>query len=137
MAKADFKSVDQYIATHPHAVQAILERVRSTIRKALPDAVETISYQMPAYKLQDGNGIAFAAWKQHFALYGATDKLAAAFRDQLASYEVDKGTIRFPYSEPVPLKLIERIAKFRANEPDKRAKRKKNKRAHVRNHPTA
>jgi uncharacterized protein YdhG (YjbR/CyaY superfamily) len=127
MAKTDFKSVDQYIATRPDAVQAILERVRSAIRKALPDAVETISYQMPAYRLHDGNGIAFAGWKQHFALYGATDKVATAFSDELAPYEVDKGTIRFPYSEPVPVKLIERIVKFRANEPGKRARAKSKK----------
>lgn len=127
MAKTNFKSVDQYIATHPDAVQAILERVRSTIRKALPDAVETISYQMPAYKLHDGKGIGFAGWKQHFALYGATDKVAAAFSDELASYEVDKGTIRFPYSEPVPVKLIGRIVRFRANEPGKRARAKSKK----------
>ena len=58
----------------------------------------------------------FAGWKQHYSLYPAGERLVAAFKDQLASYKVSKGTIRFPLSEPVPVKLIERIAKFRAEE---------------------
>jgi uncharacterized protein YdhG (YjbR/CyaY superfamily) len=58
----------------------------------------------------------FAGWKQHYSLYPATDHLVAAFKDDLAPYEINKRTIRFPLSEPVPVKLIERIAKFRAKE---------------------
>ena len=62
--------------------------------------------------------------RQHYSLYPATDHVVAAFKDDLAPYEVDKGTIRFPLSEPVPVKLIERIAKFRAKEVAERAKAK-------------
>src|SRR5687767_4070473 len=99
MAKTDFKSVDEYIATHPEVVQAILQRVRTTIRKAVPGAEEVISYQIPAYKLHGGAVIYFAGWKRHFSLYPATGPLVEAFRDDLAPYEVnDKGTIRFPLS---------------------------------------
>jgi uncharacterized protein YdhG (YjbR/CyaY superfamily) len=116
MAKTDFKSVDEYIATHPGDVQAILQRVRSTIRKAVPGAEEVISYQIPTYKLHGDAVIYFAGWKKHFSLYPATDQLVEAFKDDLAPYEVDKGTIRFPLSQPVPVKLIEHIAKFRAKE---------------------
>jgi uncharacterized protein YdhG (YjbR/CyaY superfamily) len=116
MAKTDFRSVDEYIATHPEDVQAILQRVRSTIRKALPGAEEVISYQIPTYKLHGGTVIYFAGWKQHYSLYPATDRLVEAFRDDLAPYKVNKGTIRLPLSQPVPVKLIERIAKFRAKE---------------------
>jgi uncharacterized protein YdhG (YjbR/CyaY superfamily) len=116
MAKTDFTSVDEYIATHPEDVQAILQRVRSTIRKAVPGAEEVISYQIPAYKLQGGAVLWFAGWKQHYSLYPATDHLVEAFKDDLAPYEVRKGTIRFPLYQPVPVKLIERIAKFRAKE---------------------
>jgi uncharacterized protein YdhG (YjbR/CyaY superfamily) len=112
MAKTDFKSVDEYIATHPEDVQAILQRVRSTIRKAVPGADEVISYQIPTYKLHGGYVVYFAGWKQHYSLYPATDHLVAAFKDDLAPYKVNKGTIRFPLSQPVPVKLIERIAKF-------------------------
>jgi uncharacterized protein YdhG (YjbR/CyaY superfamily) len=116
MAKTDFRSVDEYIASQPAAVQGTLGRVRSTIRKAVPVAEEMISYKMPTYKLRGGPVLYFAGWKHHYSLYPATERLVAAFKDELASYEVNKGTIRFPLSQPVPVKLIGRIAKFRAKE---------------------
>lgn len=116
MAKTDFKSVDEYIATFPEDVQAILQRVRSIIRKGVPDADELISYRIVGYKLHGRRVIYFAGWKNHYSLYPATDRLVEAFGDELAPYEISKGTIRFPLSEPVPVKLIERIAKFRAKE---------------------
>jgi uncharacterized protein YdhG (YjbR/CyaY superfamily) len=122
MAKTDFKSVDDYIASQPEAVQGILARVRSTIRKALPEAEEAISYEIPIYKLHSAPVLYFAGWKQHYSLYPANERVVAAFRDELAAYEISKGTIRFPLSKPVPVKLIERIAKFRAKEVAERAK---------------
>ena len=124
MAKTDFKSVDEYIATHPEDVQAILQRVRSIIRTAVPGAEEVISYQIPAYKLHGGPVIYFAGWKQHYSLYPATEDLVEALMDDLEPYKVGKGTIRFPLSQPVPVKLIERIARFRAKEADERARAK-------------
>lgn len=124
MAKTDFRSVDEYIATHPEHVQAILQRVRSTIREAVPGAEEVISYQIPAYKVDGRPVLYFAGWKQHYSLYPVTEQLVEAFKDDLAPYKVDKGTIRFPLSQPVPVKLIERIAKFRANEAAERARAK-------------
>ena len=125
MAKTDFKSVDEYIATHPKDVQAILQRVRRTIRKAVPGAEEVISYEIPAYKMHGGSVVYFAGWKRHYSLYPANDRLVAAFEDDLARYEVSKGTIRFPLSQPVPVKLIERIAKFLATEAAARARAKR------------
>jgi len=125
MAKTDFKSVDEYIATHPEDVQAILQRVRSTIRKAVPGAEEAISYQIPTYKLHGGSVIYFAGWKQHYSLYPANARLVAAFKDDLAPSTVSKGTIRFPLSQPVPVKLIERIARFLATEAAERARAKR------------
>jgi uncharacterized protein YdhG (YjbR/CyaY superfamily) len=116
MAKTGFKSVDEYIASKPGTVQGLLERVRSTIRKALPGAEEMISYQIATYKLQGRAVLYFAGWKRHYSLYPATAQLVAACKDELAPYEVEKGTIRFPLSEPVPVKLIGRIAKLRAKE---------------------
>ena len=113
MAKTNSKSVDDYIASQPKAVQGVLQRVRSAIRKALPDAEEVISYQIPAFRLHRRIVIFFAAWKEHYSIYPALE-VAAAFKDELVRYKVSKGTIRFPLSEPVPVKLIERIAKFRA-----------------------
>jgi uncharacterized protein YdhG (YjbR/CyaY superfamily) len=116
MANTDFKSVDEYIASKPESVQGILERVRGAIRKALPGADEVISYQIPAYKLQGRAVIYFAGWKQHYSVYPAIGALVEAFKDELAPYEISKGTIRFPLSAPVPVRLIGRLAKFRAKE---------------------
>jgi uncharacterized protein YdhG (YjbR/CyaY superfamily) len=117
MAKTDFKSINQYIAAQPKAAQSVLRRVRSTIRKAVPGAEEAISYQIPAFKLGGRTMLYFAGWKEHYSLYPANARLVAAFKDGLAPYEVNnKGTIRFPLSEPIPVKLIEGIAKFRAKE---------------------
>jgi uncharacterized protein YdhG (YjbR/CyaY superfamily) len=124
MAKTDFKSVDEYILSQPEAVRGVLERVRSAIRKALPGAEEGISYQIPAYRLHGGLVLFFAGFKQHYSLYPASDGLVAAFGEDLASRRVSKGTIRFPLSAPVPVKLIERMAKFRAKEAAERAKAK-------------
>jgi uncharacterized protein YdhG (YjbR/CyaY superfamily) len=124
MTKTDFKTVDEYIASQPKAVQAVLRRVRSTIRKAVPGGEEMISYKIPAYKLRGGPVLYFAGWKQHYSLYPATGRVVAAFKNDLAPYDVRKGTIRLPLSEPVPVKLIEGIAKFRAREVAERAKGK-------------
>src|SRR6266446_4799800 len=80
MAKTDFKSVDEYIATHPEGEQAVLQRVRGAIRKALPGADEGISYQIPTFKLHGGYVVYFAGWKQHYSLYPATGRLVAALK---------------------------------------------------------
>ncbi|HVW86802.1 MAG TPA: DUF1801 domain-containing protein [Bryobacteraceae bacterium] len=116
MAGLGFSSVDDYIASQPEAIRAILRSVRDAIREALPAAEELISYGMPTYKLQGAVVLYFAGWKRHFSLYPTGERLLAAFWDELAPYEVDKGTIRFPLSLPVPSMLIGRIAKFRADE---------------------
>ncbi|HLI34133.1 MAG TPA: DUF1801 domain-containing protein [Terriglobia bacterium] len=128
MAKTVFKSVDEYIASQPQAAQDVLQRVRSAIRKAVPGAEEVISYQIPAYKLHGDRLIFFAGWKEHYSLYPATDRVVAVFKRDLAPYKVSKGTIRFPLSKPVPVKLIERIAKFRAQEVAERKKATASKR---------
>jgi uncharacterized protein YdhG (YjbR/CyaY superfamily) len=122
--KTDFKSVDEYIASQPEAAQDALRRVRSTIRKAVPGAEEVISYKIPTYKLHGDPVLYFAGWRQHYSLYPATGHVLAAFKNDLVPYEINKATIRFPLSGPVPVKLIERIAKFRAKEVAEREKAK-------------
>jgi uncharacterized protein YdhG (YjbR/CyaY superfamily) len=116
MAKTCPKSVDEYIAAQPTAVQDILTRVRSAIRKAIPLAEETISYKIPTYKLNNRAVLYFAGWKQHYSLYPVSEHVVATLKADLASYEIKKSTIRFPLSQPVPVTLIARIAKFRAKE---------------------
>jgi uncharacterized protein YdhG (YjbR/CyaY superfamily) len=83
-----------------------------------------ISYKIPAYKLRGGPLLYFAGWKKHYSLYPATARVVAAFKDDLAPYEVSKGTIRFSLSHPVPVTLIGHIAEFRATEVAKREKPK-------------
>ena len=124
MGKANFANVDEYISAQPQAAQVALKIVRRTLRKALPGAEEVISYKIPAYRLHGGIVLYFAGWKQHYSFNPASERMLAAFKDQLASYKVSKGTIRFPLSEPVPLKLIECIAKFRGEEAVQREKSK-------------
>ena len=116
MAKTDFQSVDEYIASRPEDQQEVLRRVRGTIRKALPGAEEGIAYQIPAYKLGGDAVIYFAGWTEHLSLYPVGAGLVEAFGEEVSARVISKGTIKFPLSEPVPLKLIGRIAKFRAQE---------------------
>lgn len=94
--------------------------MRKIIRKAVPTAEEVISYNIPTYKLNGRPVIYFAGWKQHYSLYPVNDRVKSTFADELAPYSLSKGTVRFPLSEPVPTKLIEGIAKFRANEVDQK-----------------
>jgi uncharacterized protein YdhG (YjbR/CyaY superfamily) len=115
--KKKVATVRDYVASQPKAAQAALRRVRSAIRKALPRAEETISYGIPAFKLEGRAVLYIAGWKRHYSLYPAGARLVAAFLKELAPYEFNvKGTIRFPLSEPVPEKLIAAIARFRARE---------------------
>jgi uncharacterized protein YdhG (YjbR/CyaY superfamily) len=114
---ASAETVAAYIADQPKAMQAVLRRIRATIRKAVPKAEETISYKIPTFKLHGRVLLHFAAWKNHVALYPAgSAAVVVAFKKELAAHDVNKGTIRFSLEEPLPIKLIERIAKFRAKE---------------------
>jgi uncharacterized protein YdhG (YjbR/CyaY superfamily) len=122
LATEQFESVEDYIAAQPAASQAVLGRVRSVIRKAAPKAEETISYKIPTYKLDGERLLYFAGWKKFYSLYPATRTLLAAFASELEPFEINKSTIRFPLSAPVPAKLIERIVKFRVKEVAEKAK---------------
>jgi len=117
VAKTKYTSVAEYIAVQTPKTRGALRKVRAAMRKALPKAEEVISYQIPAYRLNGRVVIYFAGWKEHYSIYPAQRRLVAAFKDKLAPYEVNnKGTIRFPLSEPVPVGLIQAIARFRAKE---------------------
>jgi uncharacterized protein YdhG (YjbR/CyaY superfamily) len=119
--KAGFRSVAEYISAQPKATRVILRRVREAIRRAVPAAEESISYQIPAYRLEGQVMMYFAAWKEHYSLYPTTAPLVEALGDAVAGYAMSKGTIRFPLDERVPVRLIARIAKFRAGEAKARA----------------
>jgi len=127
MNKQAPKDIDEYIASFPEDVQKILEKVRKTIRKAAPRADEAISYQIPTFNLNGHYLIYFAGYKKHIGLYPAprgTDE----FREELSAYEGGKGTVRFPYDQPIPYDLISRIVKFKVAESLERPKAKRKKR---------
>lgn len=108
---ADFK---EYVENFPPAIQKILKQVRSTIKKAAPKAEEIISYGMPAFTFH-GHLVYFAGYKTHIGLY-ALPSGHAAFKKELANYKQGKGSVQFPIDEPMPLKLITQIVKFRVKE---------------------
>ena len=108
------KSVDEYIASQPEAVRPKLGQVRAAIRRAVPEAAEVISYRIPGYKLNGKPMLYFAAFKEHYSLFAASGTFFAALEDELEGYELRKGTVHFPLSKPVPVKLISRIASLRA-----------------------
>ncbi len=120
MAKTDFKTIDEYITTFPKEVQVTLETVRQTIHKAVPEAEEVISYQIPAFKYH-GFILYFSGYANHFSISSPPPTLDV-FKDELANYKVSKSTVQFPYDQPVPKELISKIAKYRAQENLKKAK---------------
>ncbi len=107
-------TINEYIAGFPADVQAILEQIRRTVRKAAPDAEETIKYQMPTFTL-NGNLVYFAAFKNHIGFYPPVTSFAK-IRKELAVYEGPKGSLIFPFDEPIPFDLIGQIVKFRMKE---------------------
>jgi len=112
--KKQFKSMDEYIGTFPKIVQDILEKLRQTIRKSAPKAEEAISYQIPTFKL-NGNLVHFAAYKNHIGFY-PTPSGIEAFKKELSSYEISKGTIKFPINKPIPFDLVRKIVEYRVKE---------------------
>jgi uncharacterized protein YdhG (YjbR/CyaY superfamily) len=120
------KDIDGYISLFPAVVQAILEKVRTTISHAAPEAKETISYMMPAFK-QHGILVYFAAWKKHIGLYPpiSGDK---ALEKAVARFAGPKGNLQFPLDEPIPFDLIERIVKLRVMQDNAKAAAKRKKR---------
>ena len=94
------QNIDEYIAGFPNDVQEILEEIRMTIRKAAPDAEETIKYRMPTFTLK-GNLVHFAAFKKHIGLYPAPTGIEK-FKNELSVYQGAKGSVRFPLDKPIP-----------------------------------
>ena len=127
MTKSRFQSVEQYISSHPVETQAVLQRVRQILGKAVPGAKEVISYQIAALEKDGTYVVYFAGWKKHYSLYPVGASVGAAFKAELEPYERSKGTVRFPLSEPVPAKLIAGIAKALAKEASARALAKRAK----------
>ena len=112
MEKSEPKTIDEYIASFPLKTQEILQQVRETIHKAVPNAKEVISYKMPAFR-QNAVLVYFAAYKNHIGFY-PTGSGIEAFHHEFGSYKWRKGAVQFPIDKPMPLDLITRITKFKA-----------------------
>jgi uncharacterized protein YdhG (YjbR/CyaY superfamily) len=118
-----FKTIDEYIAAQSIEKRPTLEKMRLTIQKAAPNAVEGISYNMPVFKL-DGLLVYFAAFKSHYGFFPFPDAIAA-FKKELTPYKTSKGGIQFPIDKILPIKLIQGIVKFRVKQNLEKAKLKK------------
>ncbi len=116
-------NVDGYISGFPPEMQAKLEEIRRTIRKAAPDAEECISYAIPSYKF-GGILVSFAGYAGHIGFYPGAGGIAE-FIDEIAQYKHAKGSVQFPLDKPLPLKLITRIVRFRVKENTERKKKTK------------
>ena len=109
-------SVEAYLAALPEAPRAALEKLRKTIRAAATEATETISYQMPAFKLHGRFLVSYAAFKDHCSLFPASTRVLEAHGEELKPYFSGKGTLRFTADKPIPAALVKKIVKTRIEE---------------------
>jgi uncharacterized protein YdhG (YjbR/CyaY superfamily) len=115
MRKKEFRTIEEYINTFPEDVQIILGKIKQTIFRAAPEAIETISYGIPTFKLNGKYLVYFAAWKNHIGFYPMPSG-AKAFRKELSVYKQGKGSIQFPLDKSIPYDLVHKIVIFRARE---------------------
>lgn len=113
------QTIDDYLKGFPPAVKKKLQEIRQVIKKAAPDAEECISYQMPTFRLH-GNLVHFAAWKEHIGFYPIPSGIKA-FEKELSVYKQGKGSVQFPFDEPLPVKLITDIVIYRVQENQNKA----------------
>lgn len=121
--KVDFKSVEQYIASFPQDTQILLKKIQEIIINIAPNAIESISYGMPAYKLNGKPLVYFAGYKNHIGFY-ATPTGHTKFAEELSVYKQGKGSVQFPVNQLIPYGLIERIVSFRVKENEQKSTKK-------------
>ncbi len=113
-----YKDIDEYISNYPSEVKKILQSIRQTIQKAAPEAKEKISYGIPTFAL-NGNLVHFAAYEHHIGFYPGASGIED-FKEDLKEYNTSKGTVQFPIDKPVPLKLIDKITRYRVVQNNKK-----------------
>jgi uncharacterized protein YdhG (YjbR/CyaY superfamily) len=118
-----FQDIDEYISSLPKNIQSVMQKLRKVIRESAPEAEETISYGMPAFK-SNGVLVYFAAHKNHIGFY-PTASGVAAFTKELSAYKQTKGTVQFPIDGPIPFDLVKKIVKFRVEEDKVKAQKKR------------
>ena len=115
--------VEDYLAALPDASRAAMEKLRTTIKSVAPDATETISYRMPAFKHRGRILVYYAAFKDHYSLYPASNAVMDALGEELTPYVSGKGTIRFDADKPLPIALVKKIVQARLEENAARRRR--------------
>jgi uncharacterized protein YdhG (YjbR/CyaY superfamily) len=110
-----FETIEEYIESRPSSVRPLLESIRETIRATAPDAVETISYQMPCFKWKGKSLIHFGAWKRHIGIYPIPSG-TAEFETRIEPYVKGKGTVQFSLRTPIPLDIVRTMVTLRMNE---------------------
>lgn len=113
--KKKFETIDEYIKEFSPEIQKILLIIKLIIRDLAPNAEETISYQIPTFKLNKKNLVHFAAFKKHIGFYPIPSGIEA-FKEELSLYESGKGSVKFPLSNPIPFDLIKKMVEFRIKE---------------------
>lgn len=116
--------IDEFIADYPRETQALLRQLRSTIKKAVPNAEEVVSYGIPTFDLHGRHLVHFAAFKNHIGFY-PTPSGIEEFKKELSEYKSAKGSVQFPIDKPLPLGLITKIVRFRVKEILEKEKKKK------------
>lgn len=119
-----YNNTDEYIASFEGETKSRLEQIRATIKKAAPEAEESISYGMPAYKLNGKPLVYFGGYKGHIGFYPTPSPLVE-FKKELAVYKSSKGAVQFPHNQPLPLDLVTQMVKWRVAENLEKAKEKK------------
>jgi uncharacterized protein YdhG (YjbR/CyaY superfamily) len=110
-----FQTIDEYINSFDENVQNLLKQIHNLIKEIAPDSKESISYGMPAYKLNKKPLVYFGAFKNHIGFY-ATPTGHEKFAKELSEYKQGKGSVQFPFDKPLPISLISKIVKFRLSE---------------------
>ncbi|MDO5524407.1 MAG: DUF1801 domain-containing protein [Bacteroidia bacterium] len=113
MAATSLENIDQYIAGFSGDVREKLQTIRELVHNTIPQAVESISYQMPSFKYNGKILVYFAAFKNHIGFY-ATPEANIAFKDELSAYKTTKGTVQLPYDKPIPTELLRKMILFKA-----------------------
>lgn len=117
------KNIDEYITSSPLEVRDRLNQIRQVVKEVASEATEKLSYRMPYFSL-NGRLLYFAAQCEHHIGFYPMKSALRQFREELSEYETSAGTVRFPFDKPLPLELIRKIVKFRAEENQAKAKKK-------------
>lgn len=102
-------TVEQYVALFPPEVQQVLASLRAVVQEAAPEATQTISYDIIAFKVGGKPVVYFGAWKKHIGFYPITGAVREAFAQELSAFKQGRGTVQFPLSKPMPLDLVRRL----------------------------